>query len=72
MREIPTDPPRFRTRLVMPVASAITSLGTVATEKVVIGTNMEGIPNPLITIGQYPGSFVRTNRQAAGDVLQVY
>lgn len=42
----------FRTRLVIPVASAIASFGTVATEKVVIGTNMEGIAKPLITIGQ--------------------
>jgi hypothetical protein len=27
------------------------SLGTVATEKVVIGTNIEGMAKPLITIG---------------------
>ena len=44
--------PEVPDRLVIPVASAIASFGSVATENVVIGTNMEGMAKPLITIGQ--------------------
>ena len=60
-KEMPTEPPRFRSRLVKPVASPICSRDTVATEKVVMVTKMAATAKPLRMIGQskLPGAIKR-------------
>jgi hypothetical protein len=63
IKEMPIDPPTFRRRLVIPVASPIFSLGMDATEKVDIGTKIWAMAKPLMITGTImtPGLMLRLN-----------